>query len=78
MNSGRLLFLIGIIALTACTSGKKAFEHGNYVEAVMQSVGRLRQKPDHSKSQEALKNSYPMAMNTCTNVWVTCKPHLII
>ncbi len=62
MNSGRLLFLIGIIALTACTSGKKAFEHGNYVEAVMQSVGRLRQKPDHSKSQEALKNSYPMAL----------------
>jgi hypothetical protein len=62
MNAGRLLILFGIITLTACTSGKKAYEHGNYYEAVMQSVGRLRQKPDHSKSQEALRNSYPLAL----------------
>lgn len=62
MNSGRLLFLIAIIILTACSSGKKAYEHGNYYEAVMQSVARLRQKPDHSKSMEALRNSYPLAL----------------
>jgi hypothetical protein len=62
MNSGRLLFLIAIITLTGCSSGKKAYEHGNYYEAVMQSVARLRQKPDHSKSMEALRNSYPMAL----------------
>jgi hypothetical protein len=62
MNSGRLLFLIGLIILTGCSSGKKAYEHGNYYEAVMQSVSRLRQKPDHSKSSEALRNSYPLAL----------------
>ncbi len=62
MNPGRLLILIGIIALTACSSGKKAYERGDYYGAVMQAVARLRQNPDHSKSAEALKNSYPLAV----------------
>ncbi|HEU5291472.1 MAG TPA: hypothetical protein VFU05_12570 [Cyclobacteriaceae bacterium] len=62
MNSARLLILIVLIVITACSSGKKAYEHGNYYEAVMQSVNRLRQNPDHSKSMEALRNSYPMAL----------------
>ena len=63
MNPGRLLILIGIVFLTACASGKKAYERGEYFEAVMQSVNRLRQNPDHSKSREALKNSYPLALD---------------
>src|SRR5688500_12584000 len=62
MNPARLLLLIGVIILTACSSGKKAYEHGNYYDAVMQSVNRLRQNPDHAKSMEALRNSYPMAL----------------
>lgn len=62
MNPARLLIPIAIIILTACSSGKKAYEHGNYYEAVMQSVNRLRQNPDHAKSMEALRNSYPMAL----------------
>src|SRR5688572_2750348 len=62
MNPARLLILIAVVILTACSSGKKAYEHGNYYEAVMQSVNRLRQNPDHSKSMEALRNSYPMAL----------------
>lgn len=62
MNPGRLLILIGIITLTGCASGKKAYERGDYYEAVMLSVSRLRQNPDHTKSKEALKNSYPLAV----------------
>jgi hypothetical protein len=62
MNPARLLVLIAIVVLTACSSGKKAYEHGNYYEAVMQSVNRLRQNPDHSKSMEALRNAYPLAL----------------
>lgn len=62
MNPARLLILIAFVILTACSSGKKAYEHGNYYEAVMQAVNRLRQNPDHSKSMEALRNSYPMAL----------------
>lgn len=62
MTPARLLVLVAIVVLTACSSGKKAYEHGNYYEAVMQSVNRLRQNPDHAKSMEALRNSYPMAL----------------
>lgn len=52
--------LVGILA--ACSSGKQAFERGDYYEAVMQAVARLRQNPDHKKSRETLRNSYPMAL----------------
>ena len=55
------LFLIG------CSSGKQAYERGNYYEAVMKSVARLRQNPDHSKSIEALQNAYPLAIEFYEN-----------
>lgn len=63
MNGGRILILIATLILSACASGKKAYERGNYYEAVMLSVQKLRQNPDHSKSKEALKNSYPLALD---------------
>lgn len=59
-NYGRLFLLL--VILSACTSGKKLYERGEYFEAVMTSVQKLRQNPDHKKSQEALKNAYPMAL----------------
>lgn len=55
------LFFICIIFFS-CSSGKKAFEQGNYYEAVLKSVNRLRQKPNHKKSQEALRKAYPLAV----------------
>lgn len=61
-NYGQLFLLFGIVILSACTSGKKLYERGEYFEAVMTSVQKLRQNPDHKKSQEALKNAYPMAL----------------
>lgn len=45
-----------------CTSGKKAYEQGDYYAAVLKSVNRLRQKPSHKKSRETLRMSYPMAL----------------
>lgn len=59
---GRFFVLISILILSACASGKKLYERGAYYEAVMTSVQRLRQNPDHKKSAEALKSAYPMAM----------------
>lgn len=58
----RLLFWSLIAILCACSSGKKAYERGNYYDAVVKAIGRLRQKPDHSKSAETLKNAYPLAL----------------
>lgn len=63
MISSRLPFVIPFFILLSCSSGKKAYERGDYYGAVLQSVERLRQKPDHSKSQEALRLAYPLAVD---------------
>lgn len=55
------VFVLLILA-SSCSSGKKAYERGDYYGAVIQSVERLRQKPDHGKSQEALRLAYPLAV----------------
>lgn len=60
---GRLLFFFTIALIVACASGKKAYERGQYYESVMISVQKLRQNPDHKKSIEALRNSYPLALD---------------
>src|SRR5687767_13425956 len=65
MSTKKLLLLLyagSIIALAACSSGKSAFEHGNYYEAVITSVNRLRKNDDHKKSVETLRQAYPMAV----------------
>ena len=58
----RLPIWISFAILAACSSGKKAFERGDYYDAVTKSINRLRQKPDHSKSIETLKSAYPLAV----------------
>jgi len=61
MKPGRVLILFSLVLL-ACSSGKQAYERGDYYGAVMKAVSRLRQNPDHSKSLETLKNAYPLAV----------------
>ena len=51
-----------VLVLSACSSGKSTFEHGNYYEAVITSVNRLRKNSDHKKSVETLRQAYPMAV----------------
>lgn len=50
------------LSLSDCISGKGSYKHGNYYQAVIESVQRLRSKPTHAKSQEILKLSYPTAI----------------
>ncbi|MEO1098176.1 MAG: hypothetical protein AAFX57_10540 [Bacteroidota bacterium] len=57
-----LLALIAIITINSCSSGKKAYEQGNYYQAVVKAVNRLRSSPGHKKSKETLKHSYPLAV----------------
>jgi len=63
MYSSRLLSIITLFILIGCSSGKKAYERGDYYGAVIQSVERLRHKPDHTKSQESLRLAYPLAID---------------
>jgi hypothetical protein len=58
----RLLSYGLLLMLAACSSGKKAYERGDYYGAVIKAINRLRQNPDHSKSVETLKEAYPLAL----------------
>lgn len=57
------LVFVGLI-LVSCSSGKKAYEKGNYYEAVIKATNRLRKNPDHKKSQQTLRSAYPLAVGT--------------
>lgn len=62
MRIGHLLICGAVLALSACSSGKKAYERGDYYGAVSKAVNRLRQNPDHNKSLATLKEAYPLAV----------------
>ena len=57
------LFLLLILLIDSCSSGKAAYKQGDYYEAVLAAVQRLRGKPDHKKSREVLKLSYQLAVD---------------
>lgn len=57
-----LLTLI-ILLLNSCSSGKSAYKHGDYYEAVLTAVNRLRSSPENKKSKEVLNLSYQAAVN---------------
>jgi len=54
--------IFAALILASCSSGKKALEKGNYYDAVVKSVNRLRQNSSHKKATSTLKQAYPMAI----------------
>ena len=59
------VFLLNIglsFIVLGCSSGKKMLEQGNYYQAVMQSVGRLKSSPSNKKASETLTDAYPFAV----------------
>lgn len=56
-----MIVLIALV-LDSCSSGKNAYERGNYYEAVTTSINRLRRNPDNKKSRETLRQAYPLAV----------------
>lgn len=59
-----LLFSIVAFIITSCSTGQKAYKHGDYYKACLESIDRLRSKPDNKKAQDALTQAYPMAQKT--------------
>lgn len=55
-----LLFTV----LTSCSTGYKAYKHGDYYTATLNAIERLRAKPNNKKAQFVLQNAYPMAQKT--------------
>lgn len=58
-----VILLIPLLILDGCSSGKKSLQRGNYYDAVMKAVNRLRSKPNQKKAQETLRNSYPLSVD---------------
>lgn len=56
------LIILSLIS-AACSSGEKALQKGNYYNAVLKSVDRLRSNPNKTKAQRTLLESYPLAVN---------------
>jgi len=54
-------FIICLL-LMSCSSGKKALERGDYFNATLQAVNRLRSNPNSEKALQAVKESYPMSL----------------
>jgi len=62
-----ILWILTSALVVSCNSSKKLYEQGNYYEAVMRSVEKLRKSPNNKSSREALANAYPMAVQTFTD-----------
>lgn len=62
MSMNRILSLFLILAFQACVSGKSALKHGEYYEAVVESINRLRTSPENKKAKEVLQQGYPLAI----------------
>src|SRR6266487_2970782 len=59
----RILFILFAIAvIQACTSGKAALKKGDYYDAVLESVHRLRESPTNKKATTVLTQAYPLAI----------------
>ena len=48
----RVAIVCIIVIAEGCVSGKSAYKHGDYYDAVLSAVQRLRQNPENKKSKE--------------------------
>ncbi|HPR85635.1 MAG TPA: hypothetical protein PLG33_06265, partial [Prolixibacteraceae bacterium] len=55
------MILACIVLVTACTTGRKALEQGNYYDALTKAVNRLSTDPGNKKASQVLHEGYPLA-----------------
>lgn len=53
-----------LIVLSACSTGRRSLEKGDYDKAVYQAVNRLKQDTDNRKAMQTLKKAYQYAEET--------------
>ena len=56
------LFVVTLLILTSCSSGKKALQKGDYFSAGLKAVNRLKSSPNNQKAIDVLKNGYPQLL----------------
>lgn len=62
MKKALPIFILSMLLLAACSSGRKALEKGNYTKAVEQSVKRLQSSPDNDDALATLPLAYKLAV----------------
>ena len=73
MRALHLISKVAIVGLlfffTACATGYKAYQKGDYYRACIQAINQLRSKPNNEKARFALINAYPLAQaNAMRNI----------
>lgn len=58
------LVIITLITISACTTGKKAYQQGDYDLAVTQAVNRLKSSGDNKKAKSTLRKAYKLSLAT--------------
>src|SRR5258708_8189442 len=58
-----LLLLASGFGIDACVSGKAALKQGDYYDAVLESVHRLRTSTTNKKATAVLEQAYPLAID---------------
>lgn len=63
-----LIFIMATVMLTNCSSPQSLYKKGNYYQAVVAAVKKLRSKPDNVPAQEVLSQAYPLAQDIALRV----------
>jgi len=65
-NSIKIILFIFILitGISSCNTGKNLYTQGNYYQAVLRSIEKLRKSPNNKKAMETLANAYPNALTT--------------
>ncbi len=58
MRSTLFFLVVALLTLGTCRSGKKALQQGDYEEAVLTAINRLKQNPNNKKARQVLDNAY--------------------
>lgn len=62
MKKIHIHLILMAVLLSACSTGKKSLERGNYYDAIMKAVNRLGSDTDNRKAAQVVQEGYPMAI----------------
>jgi hypothetical protein len=55
-------YLMLLLLLVSCSTGKKALQKGDYFSAVLKAVERLKSSPENKNALKVLEEGYPMTL----------------
>lgn len=56
------VYLMLLLLLASCSTGKKALQKGDYFSAVLKAVERLKSSPENKNAIKVLREGYPMTL----------------